>query len=143
MIRLKYASTEDDIAQVYAMTKNVRDINTFLGGGIVPPRAKAAAEKRGLLLAKSEARVVGFMLFNRRKDGWTTLYDIAVLPDFRRQGIAGMLLRCLSTPIRVTVMESNDGMRSFVRNNGFRLVSRNGRKTSQGIKYTLVYEKAN
>ena len=143
MIRLKYASTEDDIAQVYAMTKDVRDINTFLGGGYRTPRAKAAAEKRGLLLAKSEARVVGFMLFNRRRDGWTTLYDIAVLPDFRRQGIAGMLLRSLSMPIRVTVMESNDGMRSFVRNNGFRLVSRNGKKTSQGIKYTLVYEKSN
>jgi ribosomal protein S18 acetylase RimI-like enzyme len=53
--------------------------------------ALVARDPEALLIAEIEGRVVGTLIATW--DGWRgSMYRLAVLPDFRRRGIAGMLV---------------------------------------------------
>lgn len=141
MVSIKYASTEDEVAQIYTLIRGVRDIKIFLGGSLDPARARSAAETKSLLVAKESDIVVGFMYFHLRKDGGATVYDIAVHPDYRRKGIASMLLHVLPSNVRIKVMDSNANMKLFLRAHGFRKMSCEKYLTANGGKIIAVYEK--
>lgn len=51
--------------------------------------------KGGLLIAKMDGRVVGFVRYHHRRDGRTTLYEIATTPDVHSKGVGRCLVEAL------------------------------------------------
>lgn len=51
--------------------------------------------KSELLIAKMDGRVVGFVRYHHRRDGRTTLYEIATTPDIRSKGVGRCLVEAL------------------------------------------------
>lgn len=60
-----------------------------------------SAAKGELHIAEQDGAVVGFARFHTRRDGWATLYDLAVAPNAQRQGIGRNLLYSVPTPLRL------------------------------------------
>jgi len=48
-----------------------------------------------LLIAKMDGRVVGFVRYHHRRDGCTTLYEIATSSDIRNKGVGHCLVQAL------------------------------------------------
>jgi ribosomal protein S18 acetylase RimI-like enzyme len=64
--------------------------------GFVPAAALAeAARERRLLVAVLDEKVVGFVHFRCCRDGHATIYEIAVLPEYRRRGIGRALVEAV------------------------------------------------
>jgi ribosomal protein S18 acetylase RimI-like enzyme len=64
--------------------------------GFVPMAALVeAARERRLLVAVLDGKVVGFVHFRCCRDGHATIYEIAVLPECRRQGIGRALVEAV------------------------------------------------
>jgi len=73
--------------------------------------------------------VNGFVLFHQRKDGTSTVYDIAVSKDFTRQGIGRALLYSVPCPVMLKCTVDNETANNFYRSSGMYLAStENGRK---------------
>lgn len=58
-------------------------------------------QRRSLLVATYGGRVVGFVNYWARRDGWQTIYEIAVHRDFKGQHIGAGLLASVPSPIRL------------------------------------------
>jgi len=64
--------------------------------GFVPAAALVeAARERRLLVAVLDGKVVGFVHFRCCRDGHATIYEIAVLPECRRQGVGRALVEAV------------------------------------------------
>ena len=72
-------------------------------------------------------RVAGFLVSRVVAEGETELLNLAVAPEFRRQGVARMLVECLvaESPgmVYLEVRESNWAARKFYNRMGFQEVS--------------------
>ena len=72
-------------------------------------------------------RVAGFLVSRMVAEGETELLNLAVAPDFRRQGVARKLVESLlaESPgvVYLEVRESNRGAREFYNHMGFQEVS--------------------
>lgn len=80
--------------------------------------------------------VVGFALFHRRRDGWQTVYDLAVDRRFAGLSIGRNLLYSVPCPIRLKVTSDNTRANRFYQQAGMSLAS-----TESGRNRTLnVYE---
>jgi GNAT superfamily N-acetyltransferase len=51
--------------------------------------------KGELLIAKTNGCIVGFVRYHHRRDGCTTLYEIAIAPDMRHKGVGRCLVQAL------------------------------------------------
>jgi [ribosomal protein S18]-alanine N-acetyltransferase len=78
-------------------------------------------------VAVSGSAVVGFLVWHPLADGQCEVLNLAVSPEFRRQGIARELLHALlnlrATEIFLEVRESNQGARIFYKSIGFQEVN--------------------
>jgi ribosomal protein S18 acetylase RimI-like enzyme len=64
--------------------------------GFVPAAALVeAAQERRLMVAVLDGKVVGFVHFRCCRDGHATIYEIAVLPECRRQGVGRALVEAV------------------------------------------------
>jgi ribosomal protein S18 acetylase RimI-like enzyme len=64
--------------------------------GFVPAAALVeAARERRLLVAVLDGKVIGFVHFRCCRDGHTTIYEIAVLPEHRQRGIGRALVEAV------------------------------------------------
>ena len=81
-----------------------------------------------LLVAVSEDRVTGFAVARKIDDGESEILNLAVDPNWRRQGVARELIDkiCGMHPgdVFLEVRESNSGARSFYKAVGFQEVSK-------------------
>lgn len=71
------------------------------------PKLMQGVEHRELFVACEDNVVVGFVLWHRRRDGWSTIYDLAVDRNHRCKGIGRALLYTVPCPIRLKCTADN------------------------------------
>lgn len=100
---IRYASLIDipDVKKIANQYKNEL-------GFVMLPALKKAIQNYELLVAELDQRIVGFVNFHRRKDGISTIYEIATHKDYRNQKIGKALLSAVSSPkqLKCTVENS-------------------------------------
>lgn len=97
-----------------------------------------SADKGELHVAECNGAVVGFARFHTRRDGWTTLYDLAVLPDAQRSGIGRNLLYSVPTPLRLKCPASS-AANDFYRNAGLKCVGTEGALNVYELRLLTVF----
>lgn len=117
-------AVEDDIPQI---VKIARQHDEWLGF-VMKVALKKAVAKRELYVATYGRRVVAFMNWHKRRDGWHTIYEIAVTQQHQRTGIGAALLRALPEPHRLKCTVDNPA-NAFYERIGMRCVrTEDGRK---------------
>lgn len=120
MIAIELAS-EKDIPGV----KNIADIKAnkrYLG---FTNRATLGASilKQELHVARTDNKVIGFIRWHRRRDGWTTVYELCVDESYRKQGIGQQLMRVAGTgPVKLKCHSDNPAI-YFYKRLGFKIMS--------------------
>lgn len=87
MVRVRKAQAEDLDA-----VKALADANRSCLGFVLRPALADGIEAGWLLVAERGGRVIGFVHYRHRKDAVTTVYQICVGEEYRRQGIGRMLM---------------------------------------------------
>lgn len=94
-----------------------------------------AVYRHELLVVEVNEAIAGFCRYHVRQDGWTTLHELAVLPEYQGRGIGRQLLYAVPCPIRLKCMTDNPA-NEFWHHAGMRRVG-----NEQGKTHTLnVYE---
>lgn len=94
-------------------------------------------KRHSLLVADYKSEVcVGFVNFYPRKDGWNTVHEIAVHPEYKRQLVGKRLIEAVPTPIRLKCTTDNPA-NHFYEQMYFKLI-----RTEQGrVRKLNVWEK--
>lgn len=128
---IRYA-TEADLPAIKAIANQYRSEL----GYVMFPALRTAISKDELFVAVYDSRVVGFVNWHRRRDGWSTVYDIAVHRDFRGQCIGQALMNAVPKPVRLKTTTDNVTAQRFYEAYGFENV-----RTEAGRKRELyVFE---
>lgn len=126
------AAADEDIPAI----KRIANQHKNELGFVMTPSLRRGIEESELHVALVNGRVVGFVNWHLRRDGWSTVYEIAVERDHQRAGIGAELLATVMRPTRLKVTQDNPA-NAFYRNQGFTLA-----RTEKGRKRALnVYEK--
>jgi ribosomal protein S18 acetylase RimI-like enzyme len=64
-------------------------------GFVRRPALIEAIDRSEVLLAKQNGNIIGFVEYRHRQDEQTTLYNIAIVPEYRRLGIGRKLVQVL------------------------------------------------
>jgi ribosomal-protein-alanine N-acetyltransferase len=95
-----------------------------------------------LLVAVTDGRVSGFLAARSLGEGERELLNLAVLPAFRRQGIASGLMRAFLTDqngaVFLEVRESNIAARKFYKSLGFQEVNKRSKYYSSPMESGIV-----
>ncbi len=91
-----HKATEDDLDAV----KSLADLHRRELGFVRRPALLEAIRRSELTIARDSSHLVGFVHYRHRRDTQTTLYDIAVKPEYRRTGIAKALVQALISEAR-------------------------------------------
>jgi ribosomal protein S18 acetylase RimI-like enzyme len=120
MVTIELAS-EHDIPRV----KHIADIRTnkrYLGW-VNRARLGESIRKSELHVARLDDIVIGFIRWHRRKDGWTTVYELCVDESHRKLGIGQQLMCITGTgPVKLKCHSSNPAIH-FYKRLGFKVVS--------------------
>ncbi len=81
-------ASPDDVQAV----KAIADANRESIGFVLRPVLQEHTRRGWLYVAGTPDRVVGFVNFRHRRDGWTVVYEICVEASARKQGIGFQLL---------------------------------------------------
>ena len=120
---IRYAA-EGDIASIKKIANKYK--NEL--GYVMYPSLRRAIEKRELLVATFGHQIVGFVNWHLRRDGWATVYEIAVATEFKRIGIGKALLDAIPYPVQLKCPVDNPANKFYERI-GMRFVERQpGRK---------------
>lgn len=85
----------------YAVESDIQNIKKIANkyknelGYVMYPSLRRAIEKRELWVATFGQRIVGFVNWHLRRDGWATIYEIAVAPDCKNMGIGRALFEAI------------------------------------------------
>ena len=107
--------------------KAIADKNKSEVGFIVRGALLDAVKRGELLVALDGGEVVGFCHYHTRKDGWTTVREIAVKDGQRRGGIGTELINAVPRPIRLKCAVDNPA-NEFYRSLGFVRISKEAGK---------------
>ncbi len=75
--------------------KGLADMYRHELGFVLQPALARSIERGEIFVAENGTRTLGFVEYHHRRDGQTTLYHIAVHPDYRNQGIGRKLMECV------------------------------------------------
>ena len=75
--------------------KEIADKYTEELGFIVKASVIEAIKNEELIVKIQNGDVIGFCKYHRRKDNWTTIYEIAVLEEYRGEGYGKQLINYL------------------------------------------------
>lgn len=102
-----------------------------------------SARKRELHVAEVYGQVVGFARFHTRRDGWTTLYDLAIDPAYQGCGMGRNLLYSVPQPTRlkcpVCVNGKPNPANAFYANAGFRLTETDGKLNTYEMRVLTIF----
>lgn len=90
----KFLTTEDEVQQMYRLSAR-KEIAAWIGCPLFPPRIRDYARKQEIVVAKDCDKLVGFLQFIRRKDGFYVLHFLVVAPEYQGRGIALTLAQCI------------------------------------------------
>lgn len=94
---------EEDIGAIQGIAWKYRDEL----GYVRKQSLQRAINLRELVVATHKGRIVGFVNFHARRDGWQTVYEIAVHPDWRELNIGKALLAAVPKPVRLKCTVDN------------------------------------
>lgn len=100
-------------------------------GYVMVPALRDAVERGELLVWEANGRIFGFVNYRTRRDGWHTVYEVAVDKPFRGTEIGRELIEAVPHPIRLKCPVDNKA-NGFYRHLGFECVA-----TEQGRKRML------
>jgi N-acetylglutamate synthase-like GNAT family acetyltransferase len=86
--------------------KRIADLSRYELGFLTRQAFQESADHGELLVALDENNVIGFVRFHHRKDRHTTLYEIAVAPERRQDGVGKALVEALI--VRCQASESTE-----------------------------------
>src|SRR5690606_19035862 len=128
--RLRHA-TPDDVPRILELARQYRDEL----GYVHPVALREHIHRRTVLVAEWYGNVWGFVDYHARRDGWQTIYHLAVDKHVTGQGIGRQLLYAVPCPMRLKVTTDNTA-NVFYAGAGMQLVA-----TEAGKKRELdVYE---
>lgn len=90
-----------DVSVRWAEEKNIHavkrlaDDNRSALGFVVWASLEERMRNRGLLVCEHGDKLVGFVSFRHRNDGWTTIYDVCVEKEFRGKGLGRALVEAV------------------------------------------------
>ena len=120
MVTIELASENDipGIKRIADIRSNKRYLGwtnrAILGGSI---------GKSELHVARLDGNIVGFIRWHRRKDDWTTVYELCVDESYRKQGIGQQLMSVAGTgPIKLKCHSNNLAIQ-FYQRLGFKIIS--------------------
>lgn len=124
-------ATPDDVPRLLEIARQYRAEL----GYVHPVALREHIGKRTVLVAEWYGNVWGFVDYHARRDGWQTVYHLAVDKHMRGQGIGRQLLYAVPCPMRLKVTQDNPA-NVFYAGAGMQLAS-----TEAGKKRPLnVYE---
>lgn len=125
-------ATPFDVERILEIARQYRDELGYVHP--VPLREHIAAKT--VLVVEWFGNVWGFVDYHARRDGWHTIYHIAVDKHMAGQGIGRNLLYAVPTPMRLKVTQDNARANAFYRGAGMQLAA-----TETGKKRPLnIYE---
>lgn len=128
MVKVRYAE-EDELLE----TQKVARQYLSKVGFVRLASLKEHQEKKTLKVIEVDGKIVGFVNFYLRKDGWTVIYELAVLKEFTNKGYARKLIESLPKPIRLKCPVDNES-NEFYRHIGFTLLETvKGRKRDLNV----------
>lgn len=80
--------------------KRIADAHRNELGFVRRPTLIEAIDRSEILIAKRNGNIIGFVEYRHRRDDQTTLYNIAVFPEYRRLGVGRKLVQSLVTEAR-------------------------------------------
>jgi GNAT superfamily N-acetyltransferase len=107
---IRYSTgTDEEIAAVKSIAnKYSREL-----GYVMVPKLREAAARRELLVAVHKTRIVGFVNYHARRDGWQTVYELAVHPEWRGMNVGRALLSAVPTPVRLKCTVDNSANKFY------------------------------
>jgi ribosomal protein S18 acetylase RimI-like enzyme len=109
-------AVNDDYREIKRIANQHREYLPF----VMRVAIEESIKRNEVLVAISDGYVIGFCHFHKRKDGITTIHEIAVDKDYSRQGVASKLISLLETPLQLKVTVDNPA-NEFYRKIGFTL----------------------
>lgn len=127
------SASEEDLSAIAAIQEGAPEAAHW------NPRDYLAYECR---VAEQEAMVVGFLVARKVADREIEILNIAVAPDFRRQGVGRRLLDDILSHHRgecfLEVRESNVAARRFYEKAGFQTITRRLQYYSNPVEAAIV-----
>lgn len=98
-----------------------------------------AIDKACCHVAIADGELVGFVLFNARRDGWQTIYDLAVDRNYADLGIGRNLLYSVPCPIRLKCKTDNDSAIRFYQNAGMQIEKQDDKLTRFVLHHLYIF----
>lgn len=131
-LHIRCAAAEE-VRQCQHIAYEHRDVLPF----VRLPQLRERVAKRELFVAVLESKIVGFVSWHHRRDGWHTIYDLAVSKAAQRVGIGRSLLHSVPTPLRLKVTGDNAQAVRFYEQAGMLCTSE---EVSRSGRALYVYE---
>lgn len=110
-------ATSEDVDSILHIAHQYRDEL----GYVHPVALRSHIAAGTVLVCKVDGRLVGFVEYHARRDGWQTIYHLATDKSMTGQGIGRQLLYAVPCPIRLKVTQSNETATKFYESAGMRL----------------------
>jgi GNAT superfamily N-acetyltransferase len=130
---LRYA-TETDIPAIKRIANQYKQELGFVNSAAL----KESIKRFELYVAEYLGAIVGFVNWHRRRDGWSTVYEIAVDRAYRGQHIGRALLESVPEPRRLKHSFDNVSAEGFYTHTGGQIV-----RLEEGRKRLLVVREWN
>lgn len=106
--------TESDLTRCQQIARQFRAALPFVS----LPSLRTAARKGELFVAECDGQTVGFVHWHARRDGVSTVYDLAVDTRYQALGIGRALLYAVPAPIQLKCKADNARANRFYANAG-------------------------
>lgn len=130
--RIRHA-TPDDVPRILEIAHQYRDAL----GYVHPMALREHISARSVLVTEWFGNIWGFVEYHARRDGWQTVYHLAVDKHATGQGMGRYLLYAVPCPIRLKVTADNVCANAFYHHTGMRVARTEAGKKRQ----LLVYER--
>lgn len=122
MIRL---ATENDLTEI----KRIANQNREFIGFVMKVALMEAIQKKSLFVFEQDTKVMGFVHYHPRKDGWHTIHELVVDKRSQHIGVGQQLFNVVPLPIRLKTTEDNSVALKFYAKNGMNIIGlENGKK---------------
>lgn len=106
--------TLEDVDQCQRLTRAYAKWFPF----VMKVSLREAVNRNSLYVAEVEGNFAGFVSFRECRDAWSTIYELATVPEYVGQGVGRALLYAVPAPVRLKVPVDNEKANTFYTNAG-------------------------